>query len=683
MLKIYARNTIIKQIDVKQANTFIKTYHRQGLPRMSKRRYDIGLFHQDTLVGEASFSSPRTREKAKKYQQELIRMTFKTDVQIIGGASKMIKYYIDTFKPRNFFTYQTMSGKKSDVYEKSNMQCVETEHSKSILVKNGYTYNSAVKEHQAKNTKYLYLNAQLMNLGPDHILHTRLGEKFNVDGSRKTNKQLFIEYCGYHEEIIPGDRVYVYENPNYYHYVYEITNNDPTDDHYYIGRHSDYSDHTLVISDLLVDGYMGSGGNKFQNWKQQTEQNNYALIKTILYMPDTWTKTVQLEAKCIGDKYKTDPNCLNSVAGGTAANVSFSDMINNFTKDTCKKHGFVTFKDGHCLVCQSLKPLHKQYCNIHGLTTFTNDKCLKCITNAAKHLAYCDTHGKTLFSGQTCAKCSANKSIVVNYCSLHGSTKFHKDKCIRCILDKNAQTTLKQCSTHGLTKFRGDSCMKCWIQNQIYTDKCPKHGKTTFRSGNCLNCQNTNTIYQSVCSKHGRTKFKGGKCCKCIAEKTYHDAICPKHGKTTFVGDICLKCKNQNAITYKYCDKCEKVTGWNGNTCMSCTNKKMYHEKECPIHGLTKFRGNTCMKCVSAKKPKKPKKVHVTERKYCDKCKKDTRHVDGKCMSCAERALYHQAECPIHGLTKFRANKCCACRAAKMREDRKRKKLAKQNTKQN
>lgn len=529
MLRIYARNTTIKQINAKQANTFIKAYHRQGLPRMSKRRYDVGLFYHDNLVGEASFSSPRTREKAKKYQQELIRMTFKTDVQIIGGASKMIKYYIDTFKPRNFFTYQTMSGKKSDVYEKSNMQCVETEHSKSILVKNGYTYNSAVKEHQAKNTKYLYLNAQLMNLGPDHILHTRLGEKFNVDGSRKTNKQLFIEYCGYHEEIIPGDRVYVYENPNYYHYVYEITNNDPTDDHYYIGRHSDYSDHPLAISNLLVDGYMGSGGNKFQNWKQQTEQNNYALIKTILYMPDTWTKTVQLEAKCIGDKYKTDPNCLNSVAGGTAANVSFSDMI-------------------------------------------------------------------TKFSGQT-----------------------------------------------------------------------------------CLNCQNTNTIYQSVCSIHGKTKFKGGKCCKCIAEKTYHDAICPKHGKTTFAGDICLKCKNQNAITYKYCDKCKKVTGWNGDTCMSCTNRKMYHEKECPIHGLTKFRGNTCMKCVAAKKPKKPKKVHVTERKYCDKCQKETRHVDGKCMSCVEKALYHQAECPIHGLTKFRANKCCACRAAKMREDRKRKKLAKQN----
>lgn len=531
MLRIYARNTTIKQIDVKQANTFIKTYHRQGLPRMSKRRYDIGLFYQDNLVGEASFSSPRTREKAKKYQQELIRMTFKTDVQIIGGASKMIKYYIDAFKPRNFFTYQTMSGKKSDVYEKSNMQCVETEHSKSILVKNGYTYNSAVKEHQAKNTKYLYLNAQLMNLGPDHILHTRLGEKFNVDGSRKTNKQLFIEYCGYHEEIIPGDRVYVYENPNYYHYVYEITNNDPTDDHYYIGRHSDYSDHPLAISDLLVDGYMGSGGNKFQNWKQQTEQNNYALIKTILYMPDTWTKTVQLEAKCIGDKYKTDPNCLNSVAGGTAANVSFSDMI-------------------------------------------------------------------TKFSGQT-----------------------------------------------------------------------------------CLNCQNTNTIYQSVCAIHGKTKFKGGKCCKCIAEKTYHDAICPKHGKTTFAGDICLKCKNQNSITYKYCDKCKKVTGWNGNTCMACTNRKMYHEKECPIHGLTKFRGNTCMKCVAAKKPKKPKNVHVTERKYCDKCQKETRHVDGKCMSCVEKALYHQAECPIHGLTKFRANKCCACRAAKMREDRKRKKLEKQKSK--
>ena len=649
MRRIYARKTEVKEIDPEIADEFIKKYHRQGLTHMGTSRIDFGIFYQNELVGEVSFDSPRTRRKAKEYQMELIRMTFKSDVQVIGGASKMIKYYINHVKPRNFFTYQTTSGNNSKVYESAGMHLVQKGKPKYVLVKNGYTYNSAINEYAKKGTKFLYLNAQLVNYGPDHILGTHLGEEFNNDGTRKTNKELFLEYCNYHEETIPGDNVYVYENPKYYYYIYEMTNNDPADNHYYIGRHSQYSEHPLTKFDFLTDGYSGSGGIEFQQWKNKTIHGGYNFIKTILKTPSTWTETVKAEGDMIGNRYQDDDNCLNVKPGGIDAGSSLNNIWKQYQYDNCQKHGYVMFKNGKCIACQSDASLHNDICDKHGLTLFNGHQCLKCLYKSTNHVACCPIHGKTSFQNMVCRKCLSDKTIKI-----------------------------KRCSTHGLTPHRNGKCMKCWVKQSMTQKECPIHGKTTFHGDTCMQCINSNTIYIDICEKHGKTKFKGGQCCKCIAEKTYSQKTCPIHGKTTFAGDICLKCKNNNSVTERWCNKCQKVTRFNGNTCMSCVNRNMYHMKKCPIHGMTKFRSNTCMKCSATKRPKKPKKVHITERKYCDKCDKVTRHVDGQCMSCVERSLYHQDTCPIHGMTKFRGHKCCACRAAKMREQRRLKKLQKQ-----
>lgn len=103
---------------------------------------------------------------------------------------------------------------------------------------------------------------------------------------------------------------------------------------------------------------------------------------------------------------------------------------------------------------------------------------------------------------------------------------------------------------------------------------------------------------------------------------------------------------------------------------MSCVNRRMIQEKECPIHGLTTHRSKTCLKCASEKRAKKPKKVPTSTRKHCDVCNKEARHVNDKCMSCAEQALYNTAVCEIHGETRFRAKKCCKCRSEEMKARR-------------
>ena len=205
-MRIYARKTQIETISTHDANEFIKQHHDQGLPTIGKGRFDAALTYDGEVVGVITCCNPRTTAKKKQYQQELVRLTFKTGVRVIGGASKLIKHYINIVKPRNFFTYQTLGGELTSVYEHAGMIFVKKTKTKTMLVKNGYTYKEALA---SRDQKYLYLNAQLANLGPDRLLGTQLGEVYE-DGKRLTNPELFIRYCGYHKEIVPGDAVYEY-----------------------------------------------------------------------------------------------------------------------------------------------------------------------------------------------------------------------------------------------------------------------------------------------------------------------------------------------------------------------------------------------------------------------------------------------------------------------------------------
>lgn len=509
MRRIYARKTTVKQIDDKIADDFIDKYHDQGLVVFGKSRYNLGLFYNEELIGVVSFSNPRTRAKSRKYQHELVRMAFKTDTRVVGGASKMIKHYIDVAKPKNFFTYQTLSGEQTNVYAHAGMTLVEKGTTKQVLVKNGYTYETALQADE----KYLYLNNQLVNLGPDNILKTKLGEVFEND-KRLTNEELFLRFCDYHKETILGDNVYEYNNPKYYHYIYKITNNNPEDNHYYLGRHSVYSEKPLTTDDFLTDRYFGSGGKLFQDWKQETLNAGYELVKEIVSTQETLTDNLKAESKIIGDKHIHDYNCLNAIEGGLMAT------------DTAR------------LVSS------QQHCEIHGLAT-----------------------------------------------------------------------------------------------------------------------------------------FQGKKCCRCTSEKSYSQKPCDKHGLTTFQGDHCCKCGEEANKHRQYCSKCNKETTWRANTCMGCVNTNVYTVKYCETHGNTKHRSNTCMKCVSDKKPKKPKKEKITEKKYCAICNKESRHVDNACMSCKEQALYKMLDCPKHGHTKHRGKTCCKCRSEEMKRRRLEKKSNKENKK--
>ena len=90
---------------------------------------------------------------------------------------------------------------------------------------------------------------------------------------------------------------------NRYRYIYKITIK--STNQYYIGKHS-----TLNFD----DGYMGSGVGILEYYNQ----NGYDdVIKEIIMFAHTDKELLEYERIQVGDKWKTDPLCLNRVPGGT------------------------------------------------------------------------------------------------------------------------------------------------------------------------------------------------------------------------------------------------------------------------------------------------------------------------------------------------------------------------------
>lgn len=96
---IYARKCNIKEIPQKILTEFENKYHRQG-SIYSKIR--LGLFLDEQLVMTMSFITPRM---STKYEYELVRLCSINNINVIGGASKLLKYFETTYKPKSIVSY--------------------------------------------------------------------------------------------------------------------------------------------------------------------------------------------------------------------------------------------------------------------------------------------------------------------------------------------------------------------------------------------------------------------------------------------------------------------------------------------------------------------------------------------------------------------------------------------------
>jgi hypothetical protein len=117
--KIMARKCEIKMVDNKSSKTFLEKNHLQGSIYSS---YNIGLYYKDELVSLMTFGKlRRSLGQSKKNGWELYRFCSKLNTTIIGGFSRLLKYFESEIKPSILLTYanRDWSIRYNNVYEKN------------------------------------------------------------------------------------------------------------------------------------------------------------------------------------------------------------------------------------------------------------------------------------------------------------------------------------------------------------------------------------------------------------------------------------------------------------------------------------------------------------------------------------------------------------------------------------
>lgn len=173
--RIYARQCNIKEVSISEAKLFIDNIHLQGY---SKSSINVGLYYKNNLVSIMTFNKPRYN---KKYEYELIRYCYLYN--IVGGAEKLFKYFIEKYNPNSIISYCDLSKFNGKVYEKLGFELL----SQSINPSKHW-YNPRTKKHITNNL--------LLARGYDQLFNTNYGKGTSNEELMINNNFLELYDCG-------------------------------------------------------------------------------------------------------------------------------------------------------------------------------------------------------------------------------------------------------------------------------------------------------------------------------------------------------------------------------------------------------------------------------------------------------------------------------------------------------
>ena len=173
-ISLYARNLVLKEVSMKDCNLFLKEYHIQN--SCNNQDVRLGLYKDDELIEIMTFGKPRY---SKTYEWELLRLCTKSEYRVIGGASKLFKYFIDTYTPNSIISYCDMSKFSGTIYTQLGMillkENLPSKHwynpktqrhiTDNLLRQRGYSQLHGDKEHKkGESNELLMLEAGYLPL---------------------------------------------------------------------------------------------------------------------------------------------------------------------------------------------------------------------------------------------------------------------------------------------------------------------------------------------------------------------------------------------------------------------------------------------------------------------------------------------------------------------------------------
>ncbi len=116
--RIYGRKTNIKEIrDNKLVKEFLETNHIQGFVGS---KIKLGLFYGNELVSLMTFGKKRIamgNKSSGEGEYEMLRFCNKLNTQVIGGASKLLKYFLKNYNPKLITTYADRRYSNGELYK--------------------------------------------------------------------------------------------------------------------------------------------------------------------------------------------------------------------------------------------------------------------------------------------------------------------------------------------------------------------------------------------------------------------------------------------------------------------------------------------------------------------------------------------------------------------------------------
>lgn len=113
--KIYARKCKIKEVDKQASLKFLEDNHLQGgLGSL----LSLGLYYEGELVSLMTFGNLRKNlgRSKKDGHFELLRFCNKINSTTVGGASKLLKYFEKTYKPKEIISYADKRWSEGNLY---------------------------------------------------------------------------------------------------------------------------------------------------------------------------------------------------------------------------------------------------------------------------------------------------------------------------------------------------------------------------------------------------------------------------------------------------------------------------------------------------------------------------------------------------------------------------------------
>ncbi len=151
--KVFARNCIVKELSTVDAKTFLNDGHIQGYVGASVK---LGLVNKktDEIVAVVTFSKPRF---SQKYDWELSRFCNRINTSVVGGFSKLLKYFCNQYSTigQSLVSYADCRYSNGNLYKVNGFELINMAKPNYFYFKNGLKLESRVKYQKHKLSKKL------------------------------------------------------------------------------------------------------------------------------------------------------------------------------------------------------------------------------------------------------------------------------------------------------------------------------------------------------------------------------------------------------------------------------------------------------------------------------------------------------------------------------------------------